>query len=66
MKEDLESLRAEFLSKFASVPAPLRNEIVAVVEKQPFTWASAYLEVSQKTRLGDGILTVLKNLKIIK
>ena len=63
--EETESLQSDFLKKFAAVPDPLRNEIIAVVNNQTYTWASAYLEISQKTVLGNEILAVLKDLKII-
>ena len=65
MSDDIERARAEFVNKFAALPSPLSNEIVVVIDGKPFTWRSAYLEISQKTKTGDEILKVLKGLKII-
>ncbi len=63
--KDLQTLRAKFLKEFAAVPAPIRDEIVAIVDGQTYTWATAYLEISQETDLGDRILKTLNLLKII-
>lgn len=58
-------LKAAFIKAFASVPQPLRSEIVAVVELQPYTWASAFLEVENGTKVGDAILKELRKIKVI-
>lgn len=66
MKQDgYESLCAVFLRKFASVPSPLRNQIIAVVDGRPYTWESIFVEVEAKTEKSRKIIEELKRLKII-
>ncbi len=65
MAEELDAWRAGFIKKFASLPGPLRSEIVAVVDGEPFSWSAAYLEVSNKTNKGNEILKLLKALKVL-
>ena len=66
MPEDVEALRSNFLKLFASIPSPLRNEIVAVIDDEPYAWSAAYLEISNNTLKGDKILAFLKHAKIIE
>ena len=65
MPEELEELRARFLKLFASVPFPLRDEIIAVIDEQPFSWSVAFIEVHNKTEKGDKILRFLKKVSLI-
>jgi hypothetical protein len=56
----------KFLKVYANLPISLRNEIVLVLpEKGPLTWNVAYIEVENKTKLGELILQKLDDLKII-
>ncbi len=64
--EELEVLRAEFVKTYASVPAKLREEIIALVDGKPFNWNSAYVEVVGKTNAGDEILKHLVSIRILK
>ncbi|MFH1751013.1 MAG: hypothetical protein ABH863_05015 [Candidatus Micrarchaeota archaeon] len=66
MSEEVEALRANFLKLFAAIPSPLRNEIVAFIDDEPYTWAAAYLDISNNTAKGDKILKFLKHAKIIE
>lgn len=44
----------------------LREEVILVLDKKgPITWNVAYVEIENKTKLGDIILKKLKGLKII-
>ncbi len=54
-----------FLKTYANLPRGSREEIVAVVEGEPYTWQSAKLEVEQDTPIGTKILEVLVALKIL-
>jgi hypothetical protein len=65
MSEDLEELRAKFSKVFASVPLPLRDEIISVIDDEPVSWSAAYLEISNKTEKGDKILKFLKHIELI-
>lgn len=57
--------RAKFLKVYANLPRSAREEIMVVVEDEPYTWQSAKLEVEQNTPLGKTILDILTRLKIL-
>lgn len=57
--------RALFLKTYANLPRGSREEIIAVVQGEPYTWQSAKLEVEQDTAIGKEILQLLINLKIL-
>lgn len=64
-KEEYETLRAKFLKIFASVPLPLRNEIIVLVEDKPVSWNAAYGDVKQDTDNAKVILRHLKRMSLI-
>ncbi|OGI64230.1 hypothetical protein A2914_00820 [Candidatus Nomurabacteria bacterium RIFCSPLOWO2_01_FULL_41_21] len=57
--------KALFLKTYANLPQASREEIVAVVGGEPYTWQSAKLEIEHDTSIGKGILELLVNLKIL-
>ncbi len=58
--------RESFLKIYSNLPINLRKEVILVLEdKGPITWEVAYLEIENKTELGNKILKKLKDLKII-
>ena len=58
--------REKFLKIYSGLPINIRKEVILVLEKEgPITWEVAYLEVENKTKLGDEILKKLSELKII-
>lgn len=57
---------AEFIKVYANLPVGLRSEIVVVIDDiGPITWNAAYIEVSNRTELGDMILGKLSKMEII-
>jgi len=64
-KTDYGNLRAAFLKAFASIPDSLRNEIICIVDKEPYSWLSSYIEVRKGTEKSLKILESLKKLEII-
>ena len=50
----MEDKKAKFLSAFANAPENLREDILVVVDKKPYTWNTAFLEVkrSEERRVG--------------
>lgn len=64
-REEYEKLRAVFLKTFASVPTPLRNQIIAVIDGKPYNWESVFTEVKGETEISKKILEELKKLKIL-
>ncbi len=57
--------KTRFLKIYANLPNATREEIIAVVDKEPYTWKSAKLEVEQDTPIGHKILETLTKLKIL-
>jgi len=60
-----EDKRAKFIGIFAKVPENLREDILVVVDKKPYTWNTAYLEVKDNTPLGKKILKTLEEIGIL-
>ncbi len=58
--------RAQFFKVYANLPQALRNEVVAVVRGEPYTWQSAKLEIEQDTVIGKEIIELLTRLKILQ
>jgi hypothetical protein len=56
----------QFLKIYANLPQGSREEIIAVVKNEPYTWQSAKLEVEQDTPIGKEILEILVQLKILQ
>lgn len=64
-KDEYETLKAKFLKLFANVPFPLREEIIAIVDNQPFSWSAAYGEIKHDTDKAKTILTHLKQIGLL-
>ncbi len=58
--------QAQFLKVYANLPQASREEIIAVVSGEPYTWQSARIEVEQNTPISKEILELLVNLKILE
>ena len=65
LSEDFPRLRASFIKAFSSVPDSLRTEIIVVVEGDPYTWESAFVEIKNSSEKAQKILIELKKLDII-
>ena len=61
-QEQEEDKRAKFLRIYANLPEELREDILTVVDKKPYTWNSAYLEINDNTDLGEKILKALEGI----
>ena len=57
--------KAKFLKTYANLPQATREEIIAVVGKEPYTWQSAKLEIEHDTLIGKDILDLLTKLGIL-
>lgn len=64
-KEEYEVLKAKFLKIIASVPIPLRDEIIAVVDNNTVSWNAASGEIKQNTKNAETILKQLKKIGLI-
>lgn len=56
----------KFKKVYANLPFGAREEIVAVVNDQPFTWNSARIEIDNASPIGKQILESLIKLNILK
>lgn len=62
----MEEAKSKFIKAYANVPLALRNDIVVVIEGSgPLTWNTAYVEIVNKTEIGDRILKRLEESHII-
>lgn len=64
-REEYNRLCAVFIKTFASVPEPLRSEIIIVADGKPYTWESTFIEVKARTEKSKIIIEELKKLGII-
>ena len=62
----MEEIKAKFVQKYANLPEGARNEIIAVVRSEPYTWRSAKVEVDNNTKIGNEILEFLIKSKIMQ
>jgi len=58
-------LREKFLKIYSNIPLSLRKEIILVLNGEPLTWNSAYLEVFNSTEKGKDILNKLKEIDLV-
>ncbi len=63
--DEYERLCSVFIKTFASVPDRLRSEIIVLVDGEPYTWESVFIEVKAKTEKSKKIIEELKKLEII-
>ena len=56
---------SKFLKIYAGLPKKLRQGIVAVIDGEPYTWESAYIEIINDTELGKKIYKKLMSMEII-
>lgn len=57
--------KEKFFKVYANLPINLREEIILVINNEPITWKIAFLEISNDTKLGEGILNKLEALQLI-
>ena len=58
-------LKEEFLKRYANLPLMTRKEIILVLDDEPLTWNSAYVEVYNNTPKGEKILKRLQGMKLL-
>lgn len=63
---DSSTLKTKFLRAFANLPQKIRSEdIIAVIDNEPYTWNSAAIEIQNDSEVGSKILNVLKKLGVL-
>lgn len=61
----MEAEKVKFIKIFSNLPSKVREDIIVVIDKKPYTWNVAYFEVNNNTSMGDEILKKLRDLEII-
>ena len=65
MVED-QLLKSKFLKAFANLPEKIKSEeVIAVVDGQPYTWLAAAVEVKSESITGKKILKIVTELEIL-
>jgi len=62
----MEDIKSTFLKAYANLPLALRQEIVAVLDREPMTWNAVKLEVENNTKKGAAALKILEELGILR
>ncbi len=57
--------KEKFLKTYANLPEPEREQIIAIVDKKPYSWNVAYTEISNNTELGKKILKKMESLGLL-
>lgn len=58
--------REKFMKLYSNLPLNLRKEVILILEdKQPISWEVAYIEIENKTKVGEKVLKKLAKLNII-
>lgn len=60
-----EDKKAKFLRAYANVPESFRRDIIIVVNKKPYTWDTAYLEIKKDSTLGKKMLKTLEEIGLL-
>jgi len=60
-----EKIREKFLKVYYNLPLKIREEVILDIEDKPITWNVAYVEIKNKTGVGEIILEKLTELEII-
>ncbi len=65
-KGGFEVLREKFLKAFANIPSSVRKEdIIVVIDNEPYSWSTATIEVKNQTAIGEKILKTLSKLGLL-
>ena len=59
------TLKERFLSAYASVPLPLRKEIIAIIGEEPYSWEAAYFEIKKNSDTAEKVLNMLSAIGVI-
>jgi len=60
-----EEKREKFLKIYYNLPLKVREEVIFDLEGKPLSWNAVYVEIKDKTKIGEIVLEKLSELKII-
>ena len=61
----MEELKRKFFKVFASVPDPLRDEIVVLIGDDSYTWRTANAEIEHNTEKAKMILKQFQKIGVV-
>ncbi|MBU1129571.1 MAG: hypothetical protein KJ949_03005 [Nanoarchaeota archaeon] len=61
----MEDKKIKFMKIYSKLPTKIREDIIVIIDKKPYTWDVAYFEVNNNTLMGKKILEKLNELEII-
>lgn len=50
---------------YANLPVKARDEVIVVIDGEPYSWRNVRLELENKTELGQKMLEKMKKMEII-
>jgi hypothetical protein len=62
---ELSKLKQKFIKAYSDLPEKTREEVIVVVDGDPYTWRVAYKEIINNTELGNKILKNLRKIGIL-
>ena len=66
MNNDYLYLRTKFLKAFANLPEKVKSEeVIAVIDEQPYPWLATAIEVKSESPTGKKILKILAELGVL-
>jgi len=60
-----EEKREKFLKVYYNLPLKIREEVILDLDGKPISWNVAYVEIKDRTAVGEVILQKLAEFKII-
>ena len=58
--------KEKFLKAYANLPPPEREQVIVIIDNEPYSWNAARNEIENNTELGKKILKKLEALEILK
>lgn len=55
-----------FIQIYSNLAESIRKEIIVVIDNEPYTWNTAYLEVKNDTELGNKIIQKMEKMGLLK
>ena len=66
MTDDYQILKTRFMKAFANLPEKVKSEeVIAVIDDQPYTWLASVIEIKNDSITGKKILKILKELGVL-
>ena len=57
--------KEKFLKAYVNLPPPEREQVIVIIDNEPYSWNAAHNEIENNTKLGKKILKKLEALEIL-